>query len=189
MSKKFLDSDGLLYVWSKIKTALSGKVDAVPGKQLSTNDFTDAEKQKLAGLGGSGTYTLNPATTTTLGGVIVGKNLSISGEGILSATVPDLEDASSSSSGLMSSTDKRKLDAFSAATDYALKSDISNAYTYKGSVALMSSLPSNASNGDVYNVEADGMNYAWTGTAWDALGGSFAIDSITNSDIDTIFAT
>lgn len=27
-------------------------------------------------------------------------------------------------------------------------------------------------NGAVYNVLADGMNYAWTGTEWDALGGS-----------------
>lgn len=188
MSKKFLDSDGLLYVWSKIKTALSGKVDAVQGKQLSTNDFTDAEKQKLASLSEDG-YTLSPATSNSLGGIIVGNNLSISAEGILSANANDYGEATSSSSGLMSSSDKSKLDAFSAASSYALKSDIVSAYIYKGSVATTSQLPANANNGDVYNVEADGMNYAWTGLAWDALGGSFGVDTVTNADIDAIFAT
>lgn len=33
-------------------------------------------------------------------------------------------------------------------------------------------IPSDAfDNGNVYNVLSDGMNYAWTGTEWDALGG------------------
>lgn len=36
-----------------LNTALEGKVDTVPGKGLSTEDYTTAEKQKLAGLEGS----------------------------------------------------------------------------------------------------------------------------------------
>lgn len=44
---KYLDSDGLLYFTQKIKTWLSGKVDKVDGKGLSTNDFTTALKNKL----------------------------------------------------------------------------------------------------------------------------------------------
>ncbi len=35
---------------SKIKSALGGKVDVVSGKGLSTNDYTNAEKQKLSGI-------------------------------------------------------------------------------------------------------------------------------------------
>ena len=35
---------------SSIKNQLSNKVDKVSGKQLSTNDYTTAEKQKLAGI-------------------------------------------------------------------------------------------------------------------------------------------
>lgn len=35
---------------SKIKTELGGKVDAVSGKGLSTNDYTSEEKQKLSGI-------------------------------------------------------------------------------------------------------------------------------------------
>ena len=40
--------------------------------------------------------------------------------------------------------------------------------------------------GDVYNVEADGMNYAWTGSAWDALGMVLEIEYLTNAEIDEI---
>lgn len=46
----FLNYDGLLYFWQKIKALLAGKVDKIDGKGLSTNDYTTAEKTKLAGL-------------------------------------------------------------------------------------------------------------------------------------------
>ena len=55
---KYLDNDGLLYLWQKIKTKfatitdLDGKVDKETGKGLSTNDYTTAEKNKLNGIGG-----------------------------------------------------------------------------------------------------------------------------------------
>lgn len=51
---KFLTLTGLTYFWSKVKdyidTALTGKVSVVEGKGLSTEDYTTAEKEKLAGL-------------------------------------------------------------------------------------------------------------------------------------------
>lgn len=110
------------------QTALDNKVDKVTGKGLSTNDYTTAEKNKLA--------------------------------------------------------------AFGAASTYALKTDITNMYKYKGSVATVSALPSSDNTtGDVYNVESSGMNYAWDGTAWDALGEIFTITSISNDDINTIVAS
>ena len=86
---KYLDSDGLLYLWSKIKTLVSGKVDKADGKGLSTNDYTTAEKQKLAGLSN---YTLPTASAETLGGVKVGAGLSIN-SGVLSATGGGTADA------------------------------------------------------------------------------------------------
>lgn len=50
---------------------------------------------------------------------------------------------------------------------------LASAYKYKGSVAEYTNLPtSDQVTGDVYNVESDGMNYAWNGSAWDALGGT-----------------
>lgn len=46
----FLDDAGLVRLWGKITTALAGKVDVVAGKQLSTEDYTTAEKTKLSGI-------------------------------------------------------------------------------------------------------------------------------------------
>lgn len=73
--------------------------------------------------------------------------------------------------------------------DVALKSDLTSVYRYKGSVANFASLPA-ADNvvGDVWNVEATGMNYAWDGEKWDPLGETITIESITNAEIDTIVA-
>lgn len=83
--------------------------------------------------------------------------------------------------------EKDKLAAFGAASEYAKKSDITNVYKYKGSVATYDALPSeNLTSGDVYNVESNGKNYAWTGEGWDDLGGVFEIASISNTEIDGI---
>lgn len=49
-TKKYLDDNGLTYYHSKVKTLLAGKQDAESGKGLSTNDYTTAEKNKLAGI-------------------------------------------------------------------------------------------------------------------------------------------
>lgn len=46
----WLDYDGLLYFWQKIKAKLADKVDKVDGKGLSTNDFSVAYKAKLDGI-------------------------------------------------------------------------------------------------------------------------------------------
>lgn len=62
------------------------------GKGLSTNDYTTAEKTKLAGLSN---YTLPTATSTALGGVKIGSTLTIS-SGVLNYTLPT---ASSSTLG------------------------------------------------------------------------------------------
>ena len=69
--------------------AMSGYVDTsnlvqkVTGKQLSTNDFTDEEKNKLTALKN---YTLERANATLLGGVMIGAGLSMTGDS-LNATI------------------------------------------------------------------------------------------------------
>lgn len=52
----------------------------------------------------------------------------------------------------------------------AISSAVASAYKYKGSVATYSALPASPETGDVYDVQETGMNYAWNGSAWDALG-------------------
>lgn len=46
----FLDDSGLVALWGKITGKLATKVDKVEGKQLSTEDYTTAEKTKLEGI-------------------------------------------------------------------------------------------------------------------------------------------
>ena len=84
-----------------------------------------------------------------------------------------------------------KLDATTAEATYLKKSDAGTVYSFKGSVNSYSDLPaaSAVQPGWVYDVKADGMNYAWTGEDWDALGMQFEIDAITNAEIDAILAS
>ena len=61
-------------------------------------------------------------------------------------------------------------------TDAYTKAEIDGKLTgamhYKGQVASYDALPSSGNvQGDVWNVEDDGHNYAWNGTGWDRLAG------------------
>lgn len=71
-----------------------------------------------------------------------------------------------------------------AYTKSEVDAKVSSVYKYKGSVATYENLPTTGlTTGDVYNVEAAhgsypaGTNYAWTGTAWDPLGGTVDLSS------------
>jgi len=237
MANKYLDNDGVLYLWGKIKALVSG---AVPTKTSDlTNDsgfITSADVPEGAtaststpfmdsGDGSVGTSTafargdhVHPSDTSKLSikDIAIAKLTTSSLAGMsylylgtdengnaLGAYFVDetgaqgfknlLNGKADAVSGKGLSTndyttaEKNKLAEFSSASDYALKSDITNMYKYKGSVATVSALPSSDNTtGDVYNVEASGMNYAWNGTAWDALGEIFTITAITNSELDTI---
>lgn len=93
------------------------KVDKVDGKGLSTNDYTTAEKNKLAAIeANANNYSLPTASASTLGGIKVGSNLTIT-NGVLSADAQAVDDATQSASGLMSSADKTKLDGIDASAD------------------------------------------------------------------------
>ena len=313
---KYLDENGLTYLWSKIKGRF---VEQVSGKGLSTNDYTTAEKNKLASLSNythpsytpraNGLYkitvddkghvsdaiavaksditdlgipsqdttysdmvgatattdgvhglvpapkkaeeytylradgkwayppntTYDPATTTKDGLMTAGDKVKLDGienganryvhpshtsheNGLYKVTVDSLghvsattavsktditalgipaqdttySNATQTEHGLMSSTDKQKLDGFLSANSYALKTDLTGLYKYKGSIAS-SSLPTIGQvTGDTYNLTdaskygPAGTNVAWTGEDWDALGGLFVISSLSNDDIDEI---
>lgn len=105
--------------------------------------------------------------------------------------IPDV--ATSNHDGFMSAEMASKLNQFQSASSYALKSDITNMYKYKGSVTNASSLPTSGQNvGDTYNIVnastygPAGTNVSWDGSKWDALGGLFEIESITNAELDEI---
>lgn len=64
---------------ARTKALELGKVDKVEGKELSSNDFTDAYKTKLDGIAAQANkYVLPTATAETIGGVKIGANISYS---------------------------------------------------------------------------------------------------------------
>lgn len=70
-----------------VDDAAGTKVDKVEGKQLSTNDYTTEEKNKLNSLEN---YTLPAASADALGGVKIGNNLTIDENGVLNGKDVDL---------------------------------------------------------------------------------------------------
>ena len=113
----WMDTDGLRYLWSKVVAKFVRKES---GKGLSTNDYTTAEKNKLAGIvdmkGASastaGTHGLVPAPAAGNQGKY------LKGDGTW-GTPPNTTygDATQSTHGLMSATDKKKLDGIEAGAE------------------------------------------------------------------------
>lgn len=99
------------------KTNLDGKVDKVTGKGLSTNDFTAAYKTKLDDLKLSGN-SFNDASTNT-------KGLTLNLVGTTSSyNIPIVKPSNDASTyGLMSGTDKKKLDGLQ---NYTLEAATTN---------------------------------------------------------------
>lgn len=195
--KNFLDNNGLLYFWTKLKSIF---VQKDGNKVLSDNNYTTAEKEKLAGLNN---YTLPKATTTTLGGIKAGAGVEVTEDGILNATGGGTADSVDWSNVQNRPTKVSQFEndsGFQTAGDVqsAINNAVSSAYKYKGSVANREALPSNAQVGDVYDLQDTGMNVAWNGTAWDDLGTTIDLSgyvqetdlvAITNGEIDEILAS
>lgn len=109
---------------------LSGKVDKVAGKGLSTNDYTTAEKTKLAGIAEGANKYVHPSYTAKTSGLY---KVTVDATGHVSAVaavtkgditalgIPGQDTtypgATTAKAGLMSAADKSKLDGMTIATD------------------------------------------------------------------------
>lgn len=158
-----LDSDGLSL---NVSTTGGVKVD---GNGVAV-DWTKAPK----------------ATSDTFGMVKIGDGLKADEDGVIEFDPDTLGDASID------------LDKIDGADDLVHKSEVSGVYRFKGSVDALTDLASKESGatpGDTYDVKATGMNYAYVESGgeyndhWDALGMTFTITSITNSEIDALFTS
>ena len=191
---KYLDENGLLYVIQKIKTWLNNKVDKVDGKGLSTNDYTTAEKTKLAGLNN---YTLPTASSTQLGGIKVGAGLTMN-DGVLSATGGGTADAVDWSNVLNKPTN---VSAFTNDAGYQTSTQVNTAITSKGYQTetqvkdiieeVIGAAPDALDTlEELSRALGDDPNFATTIT--EELGNKLDADTvvaITNAEIDTIVAS
>lgn len=113
---QFLTKNGLSHAWLTIKGKLNAKVDKVDGKQLSTNDYTTTEKNKLAGLSNY-THPTSAGNKHIPAGGAAGKILGWASDGT-AQWVDDknttYDDATQSAHGLMTAADKTKLDGIAA---------------------------------------------------------------------------
>lgn len=159
-NKKYLDDNGLLYFWGKIKNVF---VEKENGKGLSTNDFTNNYKDKLDGIAsGAEVNVIENISVNGVQGTISNKiaSVSISAGAIDSISVNGTPQTIDQNKNVDISvpTNNNQLTngaGYQTASDVntAIDSKISSTYKAKGSVAF-ANLPSltSANEGNVYNV-------------------------------------
>lgn len=237
---KFLDDNGLLYLWQKIKAAMPSKtsdlnndsgfitikdvpdgaaastttpkmngtasvgtetafargdhvhpsdttkVDKVSGKGLSTNDYTTAEKNKLAGIEAGADVSPTKVSELENDKGYLTAHQDISGKADKATTLAGY--------GITDAYSKTEVDA-----------KMTSAVHYKGTKATYSDLPTSGNKtGDMWNITAAdsahgvkaGDNVVWNGSSWDVQSGTVDLsgcvqnaDAITNAEIDTIVAS
>lgn len=156
------------YVDSKLDT----KVDKEEGKGLSTNDYSDNDRQKVSNIVDYVTTMRSTTSMNTMGLSLDKKNV-ITGSIYTTGSVT-FNSASSKSAGVLTASYFEKLDALPSADelDQKINTAIGSVYRVKGSVANYEALPKdNVTIGDVYNLEDTGANYVATSTTpdWDKL--------------------
>lgn len=156
------------YVDSKLDT----KVDKEEGKGLSTNDYSDDDRQKVSNIVD---YVTTIRSTTSINTM----NLSLDKKNVITGSTYTVgsvtfNSASSKSAGVLTASYFNKLDALPSADelDQKINTAIGSVYRVKGSVANYEALPTEDVNiGDVYNLEDTGANYVATSSTpdWDKL--------------------
>ena len=156
------------YVDNKLDT----KVDKEEGKGLSTNDYSDDDRQKVSNIVD---YVTTMRSTTSINTM----NLSLDKKNVITGSTYTVgsvtfNSASSKSAGVLTASYFNKLDALPSADelDQKINTAIGSVYRVKGSVANYEALPTEDVNiGDVYNLEDTGANYVATSSTpdWDKL--------------------
>ena len=190
MANKLIDSTILNYFKQQLDKLF---VKQVSGKGLSTNDYTTSEKNKLGAIASGAQVNVIESVSVN------GTALSVTSKAV-NVTVPTKTSQLTNDSSYVTSSGLS-----STLSGYAMKSDISSMYKYKGSVDSYANLPTSGQTvGDSYNVKSadsshgirKGDNVVWTGTEWDVLSGTVDLSGYmdktsytiaTTTDIDAIF--
>lgn len=164
---------------SKIKTALSGKVDVVSGKSLSTNDYTSAEKNKLSGIASGAQVNVIESVKVN------GTKLTPSSKAV-DVTVPTKTSQLTNDSGYQSAT---AVESIITAKGYQTQSQVQSLINSAvGNITSIkyqkvTSLPATGSNGVIYLVaHSHGTQDIYDEYIW--LAETKTYEKIGNTDID-----
>lgn len=197
---EYLSKEGLLYVWQKIKLRLSGKVDKIEGKGLSTNDLTDELKQKILDAGDSsfsGDYNdlTNKPDLTVYENKI--ETIKVNGEAktitdkSVDISVPTNNNQLTNGAGYQTSSE----------VNSAITSAISGVTQFD--YQIVESLPATGVKGTIYLITNNGTGsniydeYIWITDKFEKFGTAeidlseyvkySSLEEITNAEIDAIF--
>lgn len=187
---KYLDSIGLSHLWEKVKVLLGNKVDAELGKGLSTNDYTTAEKNKLAGLNNvtvdsalSSTST-NPVQNKLINAALSGKvdtSRKVNGKALtadVTLTASDVSAIGTSAKGTANGV--AELDSSGKVPSSQLPSyvdDVVEGYLYNSNFYLESAHTTviTGEGGKIYTDLATNKIFRWSGSAYVAISDTIAL--------------
>lgn len=162
MAKKYLDKTGLALVWEKIKNGLSGKVDKVDGKGLSSNDYTSTEKTKLANVASG-------AQVNVLEGIQKnGDTVQIVNK-IANISVPTKTSDITNDSGFITASDVNTAIATAVAGITSFEYEVVQSLPAEGEAGVIYLVAHSHGTGDSYD------EYIWVSNAFEKIG---------NTDID-----
>lgn len=180
MTTEYLDKAGATLLVQKTKAELAKKVNAVSGKVLSTNDYTTAEKNKLAGIAVGAQ--VNAITTVKVNGTA----LTPDANKAVDVTVPTKVSQLTNDSGFQNATQvKATVTGQGYQTQSQVQSLINSAVGNVTSIKYqkVTSLPATGSNGVIYLVaHSHGTQDIYDEYIWIADTKTF--EKIGNTDID-----
>ena len=148
-------------------TALGQRID----QEISDRTAADALKADKTYVDGELAKKLNAdANAVSATKLETARNINLTGDVTGTATFDGTADADIAVTLVNAGTTGRQLLKAETAGDANGVLGLLSVLDYKGTVDTEASLPEDAALGDVYNVTDTGMNYAWNGTQWDALG-------------------
>lgn len=132
----YIGQSDTLYILNKLKTVMdSGYVQKQAGKDLSTNDYTTADKNKLAGIATGAEVNQNAFSNVKVGSttvaadaktdtleIVAGSNVTITPDATndkitIAAQDTTYNEATTSAAGLMSASDKTKLNGIATGAE------------------------------------------------------------------------
>ncbi len=149
----YLNENGVLYLWQKIKQLVSGKVDKETGKGLSTNDYTNTDKTKVDKLitnGDGEKYLADDGTYKPAGGTIT--DVKVNGTSVVTGKIANID--------ITGKADKTYVDQQDNKLDSRITA-LENMGSYVGSFDKYADIPNNISDfnditiNDYVNIRTD----------------------------------